>query len=230
MIITPRTMDILTNFVKINEGIVIRAGRTLSTIAPGKQLLAKADIDAEFPMDVAIADLRFLLQALKNMTQPVMKFDKAGRITITENAKGAKPTRQTIPISSPDLIVHPKVVETMPSIDLTFQIEATDFDDMLTTATRMKYERIEIRGENGVVTLHVAGRRSSKFAGTSGWARDVGTTADTFNFSFFTENFGLIRPDAYTVEMSAEGIAHFVGGLIEYWAVVEEDSFFTPGT
>lgn len=230
MNITNRTLDVLTNFARINDGLVIKKGRVLSTLSPGQQLFARAELDVDLPADVAIADLRFLIQCLRNMSAPAMEFTPTG-ITIREAAKGAKPTRQTVPVASPDL-VNQKEINTadLPPVELTFQIEACDFEDMAQTATKMKYERVEIVGKDGIVTLNVGGRRSSKFAGISGWTREVGKTNDSFRYSFFTENWAMIRPDAYTVELTSEGIAHFVGGMIEYWAVVEEDSYFTKGS
>ena len=57
MKISNETLEILKNFSEINQSIVIKPGKKIKTINSLKNILAHADVEEDFPMEVAIYDL-----------------------------------------------------------------------------------------------------------------------------------------------------------------------------
>ena len=52
MIISPRTIQLLKNFSTINQSLVVKPGGVLSTMSPGRTVLAYARIDEDFEVHV----------------------------------------------------------------------------------------------------------------------------------------------------------------------------------
>ena len=62
MKLSDNTLTILKNFAGINNSILVKQGTKLRTISVAKNILAEAEIDEEFPRDVALYDLNQLLE------------------------------------------------------------------------------------------------------------------------------------------------------------------------
>lgn len=229
MQISKRTIDILKNFTLINESLLIRAGNVLATINKQENVLARAETAETFPCDFAVPDLKMLTSMLGSMSQPGIRF-KSDSMVVYEAKKDAKDTTMTVEPTEPRAIKYPKFgAEQMATVDLTFPIEAADLKDLTTSAKKFRYEQIELLCEDdGDVKAISGGRRSRLYTRTSGWERTLGKSNHRFRFVFHTDLW-LMMPGDYTIELSAEGIAHFIGKGIEYWIVVEDGSFFKRG-
>ncbi len=74
MKISSQTLSILKNFSSINGNILVRAGSTLSTISPQKNILASAVVSENFPTTFAIYDLGQFLGAVSLFEDPDFDF------------------------------------------------------------------------------------------------------------------------------------------------------------
>ena len=54
MKLSDNTLTILKNFAGINNSILVKQGTKLRTISVAKNILAEAEIEEEFPRDVAL--------------------------------------------------------------------------------------------------------------------------------------------------------------------------------
>ena len=68
MQISNETIQLLKNFAAINSNILIRKGKTLSTISTAKNIFAKATVAEDFPVEVPVYDLNSLLALLTSET------------------------------------------------------------------------------------------------------------------------------------------------------------------
>ena len=87
MQISKETIDILKNFASINSNLMIRKGKTLSTISTGKNIFSKADVTEEFPLEVAIYDLNSLLALLTVMENQEVNFGEKSLTISKGNGK-----------------------------------------------------------------------------------------------------------------------------------------------
>ena len=54
MKISDNTKEILKNFSEINPNLMITPGKTIKTISTMKNILATAEVEEDFPQDIAI--------------------------------------------------------------------------------------------------------------------------------------------------------------------------------
>ena len=57
MKLSEHTTSVLKNFASINQNLVIKEGKTISTMSAMKNIVAKAEVDEDFPREIAIYDL-----------------------------------------------------------------------------------------------------------------------------------------------------------------------------
>lgn len=78
------TLQVLTNFSRINNSLMFRAGNTLTTIAPSTAIFASAIIDENIPLDFGIYDMtRFLGVFSVFKEKPELEFGEA-RVKFSE--------------------------------------------------------------------------------------------------------------------------------------------------
>ena len=75
MNLTTDTLSILKNFSEINQNILVKPGKKLSTISTMKNILAEADISESFDSEFAIYDLPEFLRAVELFESPDLKFN-----------------------------------------------------------------------------------------------------------------------------------------------------------
>ena len=76
MKLSEHTTSVLKNFASINQNLVIKEGKTISTMSAMKNIVAKAEVDEDFPREIAIYDLNEFLAALSLFTNPVLDFSE----------------------------------------------------------------------------------------------------------------------------------------------------------
>ena len=64
MKLTTETISVLKNFSTINQNLMVKSGRNVSTMSAMKNIIAKATVNESFPKDFAIYDLNDFLSAL----------------------------------------------------------------------------------------------------------------------------------------------------------------------
>ena len=87
MKLSEHTTSVLKNFASINQNLVIKEGKTISTMSAMKNIVAKAEVDEDFPRQMAIYDLNEFLASLSLFTKPVLDFSSESFVMITEDGK-----------------------------------------------------------------------------------------------------------------------------------------------
>ena len=76
MKLSEHTTSVLKNFASINQNLVIKEGKTISTMSAMKNIVAKAEVDEDFPREIAIYDLNEFLASLSLFNNPVLEFSE----------------------------------------------------------------------------------------------------------------------------------------------------------
>ena len=127
MKLSDNTLTILKNFAGINNSILVKQGTKLRTISVAKNILAEAEIDEEFPRDVALYDLNQLLNILSTYPDPNLDFKEESYLAYREGNRRGKYF-----YSDPAVIISPPEKDiTLPTQDVCFQLEHSVLSQVL---------------------------------------------------------------------------------------------------
>ena len=72
MKLSEHTTSVLKNFASINQNLVIKEGKTISTMSAMKNIVAKAEVDEDFPREIGIEKyIDYDLQFEKSFLDPL---------------------------------------------------------------------------------------------------------------------------------------------------------------
>ena len=220
MNLSDKTLTILKNFAGVNNSILVKKGNQLRTISVAKNILAEANIEEDFPREFGIYDLNQFLNGLSLHQDPDLDFENDSYLNIREGKRRAKYF-----FADPQVIISPPEKEiTLPSEDVSFQLESQSLDKLLKAAAVYQLPDFSVIGEAGVVKLVV---RDKKNDTSNEFAIVVGETDREFIFNFKVENIKII-PTTYQVTVSSKLLSRFTNHDhdLEYFIALEPDSTF----
>ena len=220
MKLSDNTLTILKNFAGINNSILVKQGNKLRTISVAKNILAEAEIKEEFPRDFAIYDLNQFLNGLGLHQDPDLDFKEESYLSIREGKR-----RVRYFFADPAVIISPPEKEiTLPSEDVSFQLDSTSLEKLLKAAAVYQLPDFCVVGNAGAVKLVV---RDKKNDTSNEYAITVGETDKEFTFNFKVENIKII-PGAYDVGVSSKLLSKFQNTQhnLKYYIALEPDSTF----
>ena len=173
MKLSDNTLTILKNFAGINNSILVKQGTKLRTISVAKNILAEAEIKEDFPRDFAVYDLNQFLNGLSLHQDPDLDFTESSYLSIREGKRRVKYF-----YADPNVIISPPEKEiTLPSEDVTFQLDTTSLEKLLKAAAVYQLPDFSAIGEAGVIKLVV---RDKKNDTSNEYAIVVGETDKEF--------------------------------------------------
>ena len=179
----------------------MKQGTKLRTISVAKNILAEAEIKEDFPRDFAVYDLNQFLNGLSLHQDPDLDFTETSYLSIREGKRRVKYF-----YADPNVIISPPEKEiTLPSEDVTFQLDTTSLEKLLKAAAVYQLPDFSAIGEAGVIKLVV---RDKKNDTSNEYAIVVGETDKEFCFNFKVENIKII-PGAYDVVVSSKLLSQF---------------------
>jgi hypothetical protein len=215
MKLSENTINVLKNFSAINQSLLFRAGNTIRTVSPSKNILAQAVVEENIPRDFGIYELNQFLGLVSLFESGELEFGESA-VTIKDGSYKAKYT-----YSDPANIKAPPDKNiVLPSEDVKFTMSKEDLRRILNGANQLQSPNLVVRGAGGAISLVST---DVKEPSCNEFSHALGETTETFQFVFKTENFKFIQDD-YDVTISARGIAHFVGSKVEYWVATEASS------
>ena len=216
MQISKETIDVLKNFANVNSNILIRKGKTLSTISTAKNIFAKAVVTEDFPVEVPIYDLNSLLALLTLMENQNVEF---GDKSLTISKDGGKfeyfYSNPSVIVAAPD-----KSIEL--DNHFQFKLSAEEVQMIVKAAAITSAPTISVVCRHQQVVLTI-GDKKNDTANT--YKKIIGPGLEDFECHIAVENFKVI-PDAYTVTVSKKKFFHFKHETksIEYFIAMEPDS------
>ncbi len=218
MNLSEHTIAVLKNFAQINQNLVIKKGKTLMTMSSMKNIVAKANIEEDFPKEVAIYDLNEFLASLSLFKSPTLDFQDQ-YLTMTEGSNKIKYF-----YSDPSVVQSPSKMLTMPNPEVKFTINSSDLSKMKRAAGVINAPDMVLE-KNGSGTFLTAKNAKNDTANT--YSTDIVVEGDgTYKFYFKVENLKIMDGD-YNVQISSQNISHFSGKNIEYFIALEPDSTYT---
>ena len=224
MKLSEHTTSVLKNFASINQNLVIKEGKTISTMSAMKNIVAKAEVDEDFPREIAIYDLNEFLAALSLFTNPVLDFSE-NYVMITEEGKTGNSLKYFY--SDPSVVTTPSSMITMPETEVKFSLDSGDLSKVQRAASVIGSPDLVLE-KNGVGTFLTV--KDKKNATANNYSLDVDAEGNgEYNFFFKVENLKLL-PTNYDVNVSSKNISHFksqAGNAVEYWIALEPESSYS---
>ena len=224
MKLSEHTTSVLKNFASINQNLVIKEGKTISTMSAMKNIVAKAEVDEDFPREIAIYDLNEFLAALSLFTNPVLDFSE-NFVIITEEGKTGNSLKYFY--SDPSVVTTPSSEITMPETEVKFSLDSGDLSKVQRAASVIGSPDLvlEKNGTGSYLTV-----KDKKNDTANNYSLDVDAEGSgEYNFFFKVENLKLL-PTNYDVNVSSKNISHFksqAGNAVEYWIALEPESSYS---
>ena len=219
MYLSSDTVQILKNLSTINQSILIKPGKVLSSMSVMKNILVSADITEKFEKQVAIYDLNQFLNCLSLVPGAELKLAE-NSIEITDGT-----TSIDYRYSDPSVITAPpdKKLE-LPSQDVCVVLTEDQLESARKAAAVLQIPDVSLIGDGESIFLTV---RDKKNTGSNSYKVEVGETDDVFCFNMRVENLKLIAGD-YDVIISAKNLAYFTNHSrpVSYFIAMEPDSTF----
>ena len=218
------TTSVLKNFATINQNLVIKEGKTISTMSAMKNIVAKAEVDEDFPREIAIYDLNEFLAALSLFTNPVLDFSE-NYVMITEEGKTGNSLKYFY--SDPSVVTTPSSEITMPETEVKFSLDSGDLSKVQRAASVIGSPDLvlEKNGTGSYLTV-----KDKKNDTANNYSLDVDAEGNgEYNFFFKVDNLKLL-PTNYDVNVSSKNISHFksqAGNAVEYWIALEPESSYS---
>ena len=223
MKLSSNTISVLKNYASINQNLVIKEGKEITTMSAMKNIVARAEVEEEFPQEVAIYDLNEFLSALSLFKSPNLEFqDTYVNITEENNPK----TSLKYFYSDPSVVTTPSKMITMPSNEVTFTLESATLSNITKAAAVIGSADLVLENSNGTPSLTVKDKKNDT---ANSYSMGVETKGEgNFSFFFKVENLKLID-GKYTVEVSSKNISHMKNEStpIEYWIALEPESNYS---
>jgi hypothetical protein len=212
-----KTLEVLKNFTKINNGVILRPGSVQRTLSPSGSIMAEADLPESMDVMFGIYDLSQFLGNVLTMDEPELSFSSES-VVLDDGA-----TAMTYhACASPEILIkHPPVDAELKidTPDVQFDISEKAMAKLLTLAGMNNLPNLSIIGEKGGIWLKV----HEKTVDTSNFATTrVGDYDGTdFVASFATENLKML-PDDYVVKLNLGKFALFTNkaGNLKYFVAM----------
>ena len=222
MKLSSHTTSVLKNFATINQNLVIKEGNTIATMSAMKNIVAKAEVEENFPQEVAIYDLNEFLGALSLFTSPILEFNDS-YVLISEETKPS--TKMKYFYSDPSVVTSPNKMITMPSEEVKFTMSNEDLSKLKRAAGAIGAPDMVLEREGNTSSITVKDKKNDT---ANNYSLDVDTSGDgEFYFFFKVENMKLLD-GTYDVAISSKNISHYKNKSsdIEYWIALEPESTY----
>ena len=223
MKLSDNTKMVLRNFATINQNLVIKEGSELLTMSAMKNIVAKATVEESFSKELAIYDLNEFLAAMSLFKSPILDFDEQF-VTITEENEPRKKLKYFY--SDPSVVQSPSKTITMPSEEVTFELNSNNLSEMKRAASVIGAPDMVLERLNGSSSLVAKDKKNDT---ANNYSSDIDTNGDgEFKFFFKVENLKLMD-GSYDVSVSSKNISHFKNknSEVEYWIALEPESTYT---
>ena len=221
MKLSEKTIDVLKNFAAINPNMVFKPGKSITTIAEAKNIVAIATIDEEIPSEFGIYDLSEFLSTMSLFDEPELDFTKDS-VIIMENKSSIRYF-----YSATDLLTTPTKQVNMPKADVKLMLSADVINKIKKAAAVLGHATLEINGKNGTIVVNVADLKNATANKYAIELDDKNTCKDNFSFVMVIGNLKML-PGDYEVSISSKLISHFKNTTspAEYYIALEKTSTY----
>ena len=223
MKLNDQTVSILKNFSTINQNLVIKEGSEIATMSAMKNIVAKATVEENFPVEFAIYDLNEFLSALSLFTNPDLDFQE-NYVVITEAGSKGKSLKYWY--SEPSVVTTPSKEVTMPSSEVKFPLQSNVLSEVQKAAAVIGAPDMVLEDDELRVTDKKNDTANSYDSHVDVQNEDSQKNVP-YKFWFKVENLKLL-PGCYDVEVSSKRISHFQNKKLPvgYFIALEPESSY----
>jgi|TARA_B110000003_G_C16589608_1_gene511264 hypothetical protein len=221
MKISESTLEVLTNFSSINNGITVQVGSEIKTISPMKNIFGKATITDNFTQEFSVYDLPEFLATISLLGKDAEFSFNDNSVNISGDGASA-----TYNYAESSMIIAPPEKDiTMPNPEVVFDLDIKLLNKLKKASAVLSLPDMVLESDGKVVSLSVRDKKNP----TTNQFSEVIMDGDgqSYAMNFKMENIKIVD-DEYSVYVSAKGLAQFVAknkGL-EYFIALEPDSVF----
>ncbi|MDA7837523.1 DNA polymerase [bacterium] len=222
MELTENTLQVLRNFASIHQNIVIQEGNILRTVSEAKTVLARSEVDVDFPSSFGVYDLGELLSVLSLVESPRIAFDEKF-LTISD---GSGRSSVKYFYSDPNILTSSTKDISMPDPDVSFRLDRETMNKIKRAASVFGHTEVSVTKEDGAIILTVLNNEDPT-SNTLKIMVDGSSDLNGFKLIFNINNLKMIDGD-YDVSLSSKLISHFVNteSNVEYWVALQKTSKF----
>jgi hypothetical protein len=216
--ISTTTIDALKNFLSINKSINIRPGNVLSTLSVNKTIMARYEVEENFPCEVPIYDLSVFIGALGLCQSPELDFSSSNCLLIKDATTKSK---SKIYYSDPDLIESaPDKELEVPSADVSFQLPWEYLSRLQRASSTYGVQDLCLYGSEGSLNICITDKKNDT---SNLYSIELGETDNEFCHCFKMENLKLMPNQTYNVSIHASKVALFKSTTcnLKYWIALE---------
>ena len=220
MKLSDKTIEILKNFVGINQSLLFKEGNVIRTMSLLKNMFSEATISEKFPRSFAIYDLGQFLNAIRLHKSPEIVFDNDSYLTLVSGDMQGK-----YYFSDESLIkTPPDTGIALPSEDVCFYLMQEQLEKLLKASSVYGVSDLTAVGDGKTVNLKVWDKENST---SNQFSVLVGKTDSTFSFNYRIENLKILDGN-YEVVVSKHNYSRFTHSDIDlvYYIALEPDSTF----
>jgi len=214
-----KTIEVLSNFCSISPSILIKEGDVLTTVSPGKTILAKAKVPNTFPKKFALYSLTKFLSMVSFIPNNTLSFED--KMVTIKNEEGS--FANITYCAEENVKAPPEKGITLPSVDISFKVSEATLKEVIRGAGMFQLSEIAVVGDGENIFLQAL---DVKNPNSDLYSSKVGSTDKTFRIVFKVENLIKLMAKDYDVEISSKGISHFKSDSVEYWVAVETTSTY----
>lgn len=220
MQLSKRTVSLLKNLSSINQNILIRAGKELTTITREKHIVARMDVEETFPVEFGIYELNSFLASLSLFNEPELTFEDK-YVQISE--KGQKRGGIKYYYSSPAVLVYnQRPIQFPPAPDLTFELTEEQLGKAQKAAAVLCVSDLVIAGDEEGISLIVYDKKRKVANDFEIQISDK--PHEEFKVNLRQDNLKMIAGD-YSVAVYKMGMVAFTSkdGTVQYGVAMERE-------
>jgi len=204
MKISKRTLDILKNFSTINQNILLKEGNVIDTVSICQNIIAKAVVEENFPVECGIYNLNSFLSVISLFDDPSFEFgDKSVHIS-------DKNSHVTYVYANTKNIVSFNKKIKLPDQLVSFKLDEGNLQKVLKASDSMELPDIVVTGNGEVVKLVCVDRKNPS---SNNYSIELTSKTDKeFNYVFKREYLKLMN-GSYTIDVHAldekKAMGHF---------------------
>ncbi|AUE22565.1 sliding clamp [Aeromonas phage Ah1] len=224
MQLSKETVEILSNFAKINPSVVLKPGTFVNTKSVNNVLYAESTIKDTVDSELRIYSLGEFLGVAAMVGLPADVTEDGEYITI-KNASGGKAMAK-IKMAEAGTIAHPKKALTMPTASVVFEITAEQLKQIDKSASTMSLVDLHFVNDGRKIIARLTGGESNSNSFEIAIADDFEGDDATFDFIVAIGNMKMID-GKYTVMIAKEGAICFKGATASYIIAIDSKSKYT---
>ena len=219
VILSKKTLDVLTNFSTINSSIVFRKGSTVRTISNAENILAKFTGEEIFPVDFAIYDLSQFLSGISLFNDPQLEFTSGDFVSIRGGRQSAK-----YYFSDPEITLKgaPEKNVKFPGADIQFNLSGDDLIALQKASAVYSLPDLTFQSEEGSNEIKLILRDKENDTSNTYDLTCGGCCTGTFSLDLKIENIRVL-PGDYTVKVSQHLISEWTNQNVDliYYVALE---------